>query len=231
MIDILNGNNMRYKLVVKHADDTTVGTVVDKIKSVLSGATASRALGAGLGGAAIGAGISGVVSRGMRPGETPDEYKRRLRDAIVIGGLLGGTGGAGASLAMPTITGVPVIESAPPTNESGAPKLTPSHIGVPAAAAAATAAHSLSVNPPSEVNIQAHLNKLKKRGPLQQELIDIRQLSPWRRPWRRAAFSLRHGGPMTRAIGRGAAAAIIAAAARAILDRSVGYIRPAVAEH
>ena len=101
---------IRYKLIKKAQE--VQPTTLDRLKAVLTSDTAKRTAGWGLGGAVIGGVGLGKVNQGLKPGETPEEQRKRLRNAIVIGSLLGGTAGAAGSMAMPTILGPDVSSPA-----------------------------------------------------------------------------------------------------------------------
>jgi len=220
---------MKYRLKFKKQAQTTADLV-------------KRTLGMGLGGAAIGGGLLGGINREIKPGETEEERRKRLRNAIVIGSLLGGSGGAGLSLAAPTILG-----PNPPANirSNIESKLTDRHVTLPAIGAGAGAAIRYK-DLPTKGNINTWLRStdvgagegifkgpdgLEVEGPLAKVFKKIDKAKAWKRPIRRVAFGLQYAAPNYRglaAIGLGTAAGIIL---NKLYDRGIIGTGRAVIEH
>ena len=144
---------IRYKLIKKAQE--VQPTTLDRLKAILTSDTAKRTAGWGLGGAVIGGVGLGKVNQGLKPGETPEEQRKRLRNAIVIGSLLGGTAGAAGSMAMPTLMGPDPHKDTPVINA-----LTNPHTVVPGLAGGAGAAIQTWREMPTSTNIKADIGCL-----------------------------------------------------------------------
>lgn len=224
---------MRYKLKFKKQAQEVKPvqpSVMDAIKNILTSDLTKRTIGMGLGGAAIGGGLLGSASRGTRAGETEEERRKRLRNAIVVGSMLGGVGGSALSLAGPTLLGPdPHVKPQTAIGE----KLLDRHVTLPVGGAAVGLGAEMAIKQPTARNLSAYLQdpsmaplggltQSKKTGKWyptggidspSREFVRIQKGNKMLRIPRRLLLSLKIGGPGFRARGP-----LIGTAAGAVLN-------------